>query len=196
MSTLAIHSAGRVRQDPLPPTHHGILHAHTHCRPGHGRRSHPRDGADRRSGPGCPRYNISINIADAFCLDIPNSNPYNGHVVQQWTCNDSNAQKWNVLDSGSHYFKVQSAAWPQFCLNNWSGGGAQGDYIKLDNCDSVDSNFNTVGADFGNYWQFQPMKASANCLNMYGGQAPGAVMRLFPCSDTGPNSRFRLYPIW
>lgn len=138
-------------------------------------------------------YGISINIADGFCLDIPNSSPSNGQVVQQYWCNGTNAQKWNVFSVGSHYFKIQSAAWPGYCLNNWSSGGATGDYIKLYNCDSTDDLFNTVGTNESNYEQFQPKNASSTCANMWGGQAVGSVMRLYPCSDTGPNAKFRLY---
>lgn len=142
------------------------------------------------------RYSETIYISDSLCLDIPNSNPYYGQVVQQWSCNGTNAQLWNVIDVGSHYFMIQSAAWPDYCLNNWSGGGATGDYIKLYNCNSQDDNFNTVGAAFGNYWAFQPMAASSNCVNMWGGQAEGNVMRLYQCTDaaTSPNEYFRLWP--
>lgn len=137
--------------------------------------------------------NIAIYISDSLCLDIPNSSPSNGADVQQYWCNGTNAQQWNVLDAGSHYFKIQSAAWPQYCLNNWSGGDGNGDYIKLYNCDSQDDLFNTVGADQSDYWEFQPMKASANCANMWGNQNPGDVMRLSPCWPH-PNALFRLFP--
>ncbi|WP_328786809.1 RICIN domain-containing protein [Streptomyces sp. NBC_00273] len=136
---------------------------------------------------------ITINISDGLCLDIPQSNPYNGQVVQQWWCNGTNAQKWNRVDAGAHYFKIQSAAWPQFCLNNWTSGGAVGAEIKLYKCDSNDSAFNIVGVDFGNYYQFQPRAASKNCSTMTG-QNAGDPMRLAPCSDNGSNSRFRLFP--
>ncbi|MCC0097479.1 MULTISPECIES: RICIN domain-containing protein [Streptomyces] len=140
------------------------------------------------------RKDVTINIADGYCLDIPNSNAFNGQVVQQWQCNGTNAQRWNILDFGASHFKIQSVAWPQFCLNNWSGGNTQGDYIKLyNNCDSPDAAFNIVGTDFGNYIRFQPMKATSNCVNMWGGQVQGAVARLYPCSDDGPNARFRLW---
>ncbi|MFK0235714.1 RICIN domain-containing protein [Streptomyces vinaceus] len=139
------------------------------------------------------KYNTTINIADGYCLDIPNSDAHSGQVVQQWRCNGTNAQQWNIVDSGSHYFKLQSAAWPNYCLNNWSGRDTEGDYMKLYNCDSVDSNFNTVGVDFGNYIKFQPMKSKSNCVNMWGGQTEGAQMRLFRCSDDGPNAHFRLW---
>ncbi|MFB8183423.1 RICIN domain-containing protein [Streptomyces sp. NPDC055966] len=139
------------------------------------------------------RYNFSINIADGLCLDILHSSPSTGATVQQWWCNGTDAQQWNVLDAGSHYFKIQSASWPQYCLNNWNGGGAAGGPVKLYNCDSTDDLFNTVGADPSNYEQFQPKAASSTCENMSGGQDLGNIMRLAPCSDTGPHAQFRLY---
>lgn len=138
-------------------------------------------------------YGIAIHISDGLCLDIPNGNAYNGQVVQQYWCNSTPAQQWDVFSYGSHYFKIRSATWPDYCLNNWSSGGATGDYIKLYNCDSNDALFNVVGPAPSNYEQFQPMNASSTCANMWGGQAVGNVMRLYSCGDTGPNSQFRLY---
>ncbi|MEV7413817.1 RICIN domain-containing protein [Streptomyces sp. NPDC089919] len=139
-------------------------------------------------------YNVTINIADGYCLDIPNSHAVSNQVVQQWPCNGTDAQRWNILDFGASHFKIQSAAWPNYCLNNWSSGNTTGDYIKLYNCSSADSAFNTIGTDGGsNYIRFQPMRATSNCVNMWGGQVQGAVARLYPCSDDGPNARFRLW---
>ncbi|MFD9791515.1 RICIN domain-containing protein [Streptomyces sp. NPDC059070] len=142
-----------------------------------------------------PKPDVTINIADGYCLDIPNGDVFNGQVVQQWPCNGSNAQRWNILDAGASHFKIQSVASPDYCLNNWSGNNNTGNYIKLfKNCDSADAAFNTIGNDGGsNYIRFQPMHATSNCVNMWGGQTQGAVARLYPCKEDAPNARFRLW---
>ncbi|MFV5998584.1 RICIN domain-containing protein [Streptomyces sp. NPDC056231] len=142
------------------------------------------------------RTNIEIDLADGFCLDVPNSNFSNGVTVQEWTCNHTNAQKWNLVFQGSHYFQIQSAAAPSLCLNNWSSGGAKGDYIKLYSCSSGDSLFNEVGPEGGwnNYFEFQPKNASANCVTAWGGSAQGHQMRLDSCSRNW-NNLFDLYDL-
>jgi hypothetical protein len=98
-------------------------------------------------------------------LDVPNFHFSSGVVLQEWTCNHTNAQKWNVLDVSSAYFQVQSAARPDLCLNNWFSGGAKGDYIKRYSCSSVGSRFNIIGGNtwdhsWNGYNQFQPKAAS------------------------------------
>lgn len=139
------------------------------------------------------RYNIEVDLADGYCLDVPNSNFSNGVTVQEWTCNHTNAQKWNVVYVSSQYFQVQVAAKPGLCLNNWSSGGAKGDYIKLYSCSSTDSWFNQVGSGWNDYFQFQPKAAAANCVTSWGGSGQGRQMRLDACSNRGYNSYFDLW---
>ncbi|WP_328457158.1 ricin-type beta-trefoil lectin domain protein [Streptomyces sp. NBC_00386] len=139
------------------------------------------------------RSNIEIDLADAKCLDVPNSDFSSGVPVQEWTCNHTSAQKWNVVYVSSQYFQVQVAAKPSLCLNNWSSGGAKGDEIKLYSCASTDSWFNQVGSGWNNYFQFQPKNASANCVTAWGGTAPGNKMRLDSCSNGSYNTYFDLF---
>ncbi|WP_406058957.1 RICIN domain-containing protein [Streptomyces sp. NBC_01077] len=142
-------------------------------------------------------YNIEINIGNGYCLDIPNSQAYPGQFVQQWYCNGTDAQKWNVVDAGSQYFKVQSKAWPQYCLNNFESTAASGGHIKLYDCnDPTDSLFNRKGVEsFDHLWKFQPKLAATTCVNMWGGDQVGAVARLFDCNDEKTNSYFDLWNV-
>lgn len=143
------------------------------------------------------RYGIEINIGNGLCLDIPNNDAHSGQAVQQYYCNGSNAQDWNVIHVGSTYFKIQSNSHRAYCLNNWESTGATGNNIKLYTCDSGgdDFLFNKVGdgTSLYQFFQFQPKAAGANCVNMWGGDQLHAVARLYPCSDNQTNSYFDLW---
>ena len=144
------------------------------------------------------RANIEITIGNGLCLDVPNSQAYSGQYVQQWYCNGTGAQKWNVIHDGSWYFKIQSTLNPALCLNNWEHTAASGGHIKLYDCnDSTgDSLFNTKGVENSNgFWKFQPKLAVTTCVNVWGGDQVGNVARLFDCNNEKSNSRFDIWNV-
>ncbi|MGW8767034.1 RICIN domain-containing protein [Streptomyces sp. NPDC055815] len=142
------------------------------------------------------RYNIEIDLADGKCLDVPESNFSNGVDVQEWSCNGTNAQRWDVVYVSGQYFQVRVHAKPGLCLNNWNSGGAKSDPIKLYPCNSsTDSWFNQVGSGWNNYFQFQPKNAASTCVTAWGGTAQGARMKLDTCSNNSYGSYFDLWNI-
>ncbi|MFJ5553317.1 RICIN domain-containing protein [Streptomyces sp. NPDC093225] len=141
------------------------------------------------------RHGIQIDNPDGYCLDVPNSNFTPGTPLQAWTCNRTDAQKWNLIHVGSHYIKIQSTAHPDLCINNQYGRDHTGDRILIYYCSNSDSFFNTVGVDWNDYWQFQPSASSVNCLNYAGGSHQGAWLIQYPCSDRDRNSLFDLWDV-
>jgi len=137
--------------------------------------------------------NIEIDLADGMCLDVPASNFSSGVQVQEWTCNHTGAQKWNLVYVSSHYFQVQAAAKSSLCLNNWTSSAPRGGEIRLYPCSSTDSWFNQVDPDWNGYYRFQPKNASANCVTAWGGTGQGNKMKLDTCSNRGLNSYFDIY---
>ncbi|MGW4701477.1 RICIN domain-containing protein [Streptomyces sp. NPDC004285] len=141
-------------------------------------------------------YNIEIDLADGKCLDVPNANFSNGVDVQEWSCNGTNAQRWDVVYVSSQYFQVRVHANPSLCLNNWNSRGTKGDPIKLYACNSsTDSWFNQVGSGWNDYFQFQPKNASSTCVTAWGGTAQGAKMKLDTCDNRSYGSYFDLWSI-
>lgn len=55
---------------------------------------------------------VITNVNSGLVLDVSGASAYNKAVVQQWTPNDSAAQRWFIRDSGSGYY-LQST------LGNW-----------------------------------------------------------------------------
>ena len=142
------------------------------------------------------RYNIEIDLADGKCLDVPNSDFRDRAEVQEWSCNGTTAQRWDVVYVSSKYFQVRAHANPSLCLNNWNGKGAKGDPIMLHPCNtSDDSWFNQVGSGWNDYFQFQPIDAASTCVTAWGGTAQGAKMRLDTCSNNSYGSYFDLWNI-
>ncbi|MFJ5552318.1 RICIN domain-containing protein [Streptomyces sp. NPDC093225] len=139
------------------------------------------------------RYGIEIDNPDGKCLDIPGSNFSAGVGLQAYSCNHTNAQKWNLVHAGSRYFKLQSVGNPALCAYNQYNRDQQGDRIVLGSCDSNSALFNEISPDWNDYWQFQPKAAFKNCVNYAGGSNQGAWAVLYPCSDRAGNSLFDLW---
>lgn len=129
-------------------------------------------------------YNVALRMGTGMCLDIPNNEAYEGKQVQQWGCNGTDAQKWNLITMGSQYFEIQSASHPKMCLNNWNGHDNLRDPIALHACasGSPDNLWNVYNNEAANV-QFQPKAARYNCLDMQGGTNWGDKAILWTCTD-------------
>ncbi|WP_405859140.1 RICIN domain-containing protein [Streptomyces sp. NBC_00090] len=139
--------------------------------------------------------NIEINLADGKCLDVPGSNFSSGVLVQEYSCNGTTAQKWDIVYVTSKYFQVRSAGNRNLCLNNWTGTAKEGGDIRLHTCASTDSWFNQVDPDWNGYLRFQPKVALATCVTAAGGPAQSAPMRLGLCGGASYSSYFDLFNV-
>ncbi|MFJ3581983.1 ThuA domain-containing protein [Streptomyces sp. NPDC090127] len=114
------------------------------------------------------------------CLDVADSATADGTQVQLWTCNASNAQKWNRPGDGT----VRALG---KCLDVSGGAGADGTKIQLWTC-------NGTGAQ---NWQPQSdgtvrNPQSGKCLDAEGGTwNDGTRVHLWTC-HTGPNQKWSL----
>ncbi|MER7756718.1 RICIN domain-containing protein [Kitasatospora sp. NPDC097643] len=130
-----------------------------------------------------PAYGVAIHFSNGYCLDVPNADAYGQQIVQTWWCNNTDAQRWNIIPVDSTHFQIQSVLEKgKYCLNNYEGGDVTGNYIRLYDCGtSPDRVFNFVYKGIG--WQLQPKSASVNCVNMWGGDQRGNEARLYPCAS-------------
>ncbi|MEU6274930.1 ricin-type beta-trefoil lectin domain protein [Streptomyces populi] len=129
-----------------------------------------------------------LKLQDNLCLDIPGGKVFDSAQIQQWACNGTRAQMWNIFYVDSTHFLIQSAIENQFCLNNWEGGDRTGNHLRLHACaNSADGSFNWVHKGRGT--QIQPRGASANCLDAWSGTGQGNEIRLYPCTDA-PGENF------
>ncbi|MET7728688.1 RICIN domain-containing protein [Streptomyces mirabilis] len=122
--------------------------------------------------------------------------PHSGQAVQQWGCNGTDAQVWEITAVDATHFKIHSSIHYSLCLNNWEGGDQTGNHIVLYNCDVTDGDgqFNLVNYN-GSTWplyELQPKSAAKNCVNMWGGDAWGNQARLYPCINGASNETINL----
>lgn len=66
-------------------------------------------------------YKIVSAVSENMCLDVPNSSSDNFAQIQIWEDNGTNAQRWEISDCGSGYYKI-TAICSGKCLDDagWS----------------------------------------------------------------------------
>ena len=117
-----------------------------------------------------------------LCLAIPNNHAVLGQQLWAEQCNGSDEQMWNKVYTDSYHFELQSYTNPNLCANDWQGGDVSGNDIKLYYCNGdADGTWNMVNIGSGE--QIQPRSALNNCLNIWGGLAPGNWARLYQCGN-------------
>ncbi|MFI9366838.1 RICIN domain-containing protein [Kitasatospora sp. NPDC053057] len=109
------------------------------------------------------------------CYDVPNANAYSGAQVQNWGCNGTDAQQWQLEYVDSYHFKVHSGLNYNLCLNNWEGGDTRGNHVKLYSCGSNDSVWNWVSFSNGDVG-LQPKISSDNCADAGVGSGTAIVL--------------------
>ncbi|HEY1011846.1 MAG TPA: RICIN domain-containing protein [Herpetosiphonaceae bacterium] len=60
--------------------------------------------------PGGAGYFTLVNRNSGRCADVPNGSTADGAGIQQWGCNSSNAQQWELIPTDSGYYRLISRA--------------------------------------------------------------------------------------
>lgn len=133
-------------------------------------------------------YSI-LNVKSGKCLDVPNSSLTNGTQIQQYTCNGSNAQKFQAVYMGDGFYKL---------INVNSGLALHvGNYSQADN--GAVQQFEEHSGDNqlfnfvvnGSGYLIKP-KSSYKCLDISGGSiANNALLIQFSC-NLGTSQTFKL----
>jgi Ricin-type beta-trefoil lectin domain len=118
------------------------------------------------------------------CVDVSNSNYKKGTALQQYTCNDSNAQKFVYTAEGQLRPKGNTS----YCADVDGGKGKEGAKLNIWDCDGGDSEkwaINAAGlfANRAGNWGW--------CMDVTGGSSsPGTRLQLWGCSDSNRNQQF------
>jgi GH25 family lysozyme M1 (1,4-beta-N-acetylmuramidase) len=115
------------------------------------------------------------------CLDDTGSSTADGNLIQIWTCNGDDAQKWTVAPDGT----IRAFG---MCLDVTNGGTANGTPIQLWGCIAGDANQRwEVGSDAQ---LINPQ--SGKCLDDTGqSTANGTKLEIYTCNG-GTNQRWTL----
>lgn len=135
----------------------------------------------RRSLPGY--FTLRTHFANQ-CVDVKGSAWKNGTALQQYTCNDTDAQKFVYTAEG----QLRPKGDTDYCADVEGGKGKQGAKLNIWDCDAGESE----------KWAISPSGLFANragswgyCMDVSGGSpSSGTRLQLWGCSATNVNQQF------
>jgi hypothetical protein len=131
------------------------------------------------------------NVNSAKCVDAASAGTANGTVVQQYTCNSSAAQQWQLVATDSGYYKVvtrnsTSAGWD---VNGGPTATGDGVKVQLWNVASPGTNqqWKPVLESGSNYHLIA--RHSGKCLDVNGASTADAVqLQQYTCNNSAAQS--------
>jgi Ricin-type beta-trefoil lectin domain len=124
-------------------------------------------GAASGSGPTGP-----ITGYDGLCVDVRGANSANYTPVQVYTCNQTNAQQWTVVQAGSTLQALGK------CLDIYAGGTADGTTVDLYDCNDTGAQVFIPQSDGALY---NPQ--SGKCLDDTNwSTTPGTQLQIWDCT--------------
>ncbi|WP_345723290.1 RICIN domain-containing protein [Herpetosiphon gulosus] len=135
-----------------------------------------------------------INRSSGLCLDVAGANAADGSKVQQWTCNNTPAQQWELRLAESGYYQLVSKATGK-CLDlaAWStaDGGIAHQWSCGNNQANQQWNFQTVSDG----WLRIANRNSSKFLSIvYGSLETGAATHQWPWQGN-PDQQWRIQPV-
>jgi hypothetical protein len=128
-------------------------------------------------------YKIT-NKNSAKCVDAANAGTANGTIVQQFTCNATNAQVWQLVATDSGYYKILSQ---NNTAQGWdvnAAGTTDGTKIQLwANASATNQQFQTV-AETGGYYHLVA-RHDGKCVDVAGSSTADSVqLQQWSCNGT------------
>ena len=135
------------------------------------------------------RYSIK-SVHSGRCLDIPGASTANGALLQQWGCNGTGAQAFDLSVRDGHYMLINANSGKALDVANWStADGAQILQWDAHGGDNQRYAFTDMGA--GQY-QIRP-KMSNKCLDVAGwGTNDGSAIIQWSCGQNQANQKWAL----
>jgi hypothetical protein len=131
-------------------------------------------------GTGGSGSGSAITGYQGLCVDVRGANSANFSPVQVYTCNNTNAQQWTVVQAGSTLHALGK------CMDINGGGTADGTTVDLYDCN------NTAAQVFipqSNGELYNPQ--SNKCLDDTGYGGSGTQLQIWDCADTA-NQQWKL----
>jgi hypothetical protein len=136
-----------------------------------------------RPGPTPPVTNGVYQVrtgttVPAKCLDVSGGSTADGANVQQWDCNGSPAQQWQLSNIANNVYEIRSSTTFNECLDVNGGGTANGTNVQQWGCNGTVAQQWAIWSLGNGQYRLMPQTAANECLDVSGG-AP----------DTGANSQ-------
>jgi len=128
-------------------------------------------------------YNFGALAHPGSCMDARAGGTADGTQIQEWTCNGSGAQSFELQDNGSGGFTIVNTQ-AQKCVDVQGSGTANGTKIQLYDCNGTGAQA-FVTQDAGNGFVHIVNTNSGKCLDVAADNpADGTVVQLYDCNGT------------
>jgi beta-glucanase (GH16 family) len=128
-------------------------------------------------------YNFGALANPGSCMDAQGGGTADGTQIQEWVCNGTGAQSYELEDDGNGgYFILNTQA--NKCVDVQGAGTANGTKIQLYDCNGTGAQ-TFVTQDAGNGFVTIVNTNSNKCLDVQGDDpANGTVVQLYDCNGT------------
>lgn len=139
------------------------------------------------------RYTIK-NLNSSKCLDVPNSSTSDSVQLQQYTCNSTAAQQYDVVYVGSSLYEIVNANSGK-CVDVRSGFTSNGTAVQQYACNHTTSQrFYARGVGDGSFWLKSALNGSSPIEIAASSTADSAKTQIW--SNTGGNNqKWKLLPV-
>jgi hypothetical protein len=136
-------------------------------------------------------YQIRTGTAADKCVDVANAGTADGTNVQQWTCNGTDAQRWQLINVANDVYEIHTVLSDK-CLDVAGSGTANGTNVQEYTCNGGVNQHWRVRALGNSGYELMPQTAANKCLHVSGGgTADGTNIIQWTCNG-GPAQSFTL----
>ena len=128
-------------------------------------------------------YNFGALAHPGSCMDAQSGGTADGTQIQEWTCNGTGAQSYELEDDGSGGFYIVNTQADK-CVDVQARGTANGTKIQLYDCNQTPAQTFSVEDAGGGFVNFVNTN-SGKCLDVAADNpAAGTVVQLYDCNGT------------
>jgi hypothetical protein len=145
-----------------------------------------------RTGPTPPipsaTYQLRLRTGAGLCVDVEGASLADGALVQQYACNSSDAQRWNVTNVANDVYEVRSVASGK-CLDVIGGSSANGAGLQQYTCNGTAAQRWAVAALGGGAYRLVSQTGTSKCLDVPAGTTQSAAkLQQYTCNGTAAQS--------
>jgi beta-glucanase (GH16 family) len=128
-------------------------------------------------------YNFGAIAHPGSCMDARGGGTTDGTQIQEWTCNGTGAQSFELEDAGNGAFYIVNTQ-ANKCVDVQARGTANGTKIQLYDCNQTPAQ-TFVTEDAGNGFVYFVNTNSNKCLDVQADDPnDGTVVQLYDCNQT------------
>jgi subtilase family serine protease len=134
---------------------------------------------------GTKRYRV-VNANSGKCVDASASGTANGTVVQQYTCNSTNAQAWDFTPTTGGYYRVATSNASGQVWDVTGASTSDGAKVVLWS-NNGGTNQQWLMQPIGSYYRFVA-RHSGKCLDVPGSSTANVQLQQYTCNSTNAQS--------